>query len=369
MEVKEEEGVASDATASELSPQFDISAPRPKCTYAIRRDSIDGPKVHYATVGQTVFHVWECRIDGVQILVQNCYVEDGQGNRILIIDQNGCGVDQYILPTPRYSKDLRVASQETRVFKFAGKTVTRFACQIRLCSTEKENCNALTPPRHCPTFEERIALQRRFYDDSQIDSPGGTTTGLQSAVHQISEATRPNISTPRPPRHCPTFEERIALQRRFYDDSQIDSPGGTTTGLQSAVHQISEATRPNISTPRVMHNEDRAISNATRRTIRSVHMSVKPHSVDRITSEKDQNETQLDVVGLLTILDSPDDVKFFESNASTFGFISCLSHTSYMALIVALIVVCLLHIFIVFLCVSNVRHLKTIFSAKFIPAI
>ncbi|VDM46144.1 unnamed protein product [Toxocara canis] len=306
----------SDATASELSPQFDISAPRPKCTYAIRRDSIDGPKVHYATVGQTVFHVWECRIDGVQILVQNCYVEDGQGNRILIIDQNGCGVDQYILPTPRYSKDLRVASQETRVFKFAGKTVTRFACQIRLCSTEKENCNALTPPRHCPTFEERIALQRRFYDDSQIDSPGGTTTGLQSAVHQISEATRPNIST-----------------------------------------------------PRVMHNEDRAISNTTRRTIRSVHMSVKPHSVDRITSEKDQNETQLDVVGLLTILDSPDDVKFFESNASTFGFISCLSHTSYMALIVALIVVCLLHIFIVFLCVSNVRHLKTIFSAKFIPAI
>lgn len=53
---------SSDVVASELSPQFDSSTPPPKCTYSIRRDSLDGPKIHYAIVGQNVFHVWECQI-------------------------------------------------------------------------------------------------------------------------------------------------------------------------------------------------------------------------------------------------------------------------------------------------------------------
>ncbi|VDK66568.1 unnamed protein product [Anisakis simplex] len=111
----------SQATPAHLTPHLDSHlAKKPKCSYAIRRDSLDGPKVHYATVGQTVFHVWECDgTDGVRMRVQNCYVEDGQENRILIIDENGylslpiflCGIDQYILPTPQYSRDLRIASQ------------------------------------------------------------------------------------------------------------------------------------------------------------------------------------------------------------------------------------------------------------------
>lgn len=64
-------------------------------------------------------HLWKwlgvsarCAIpENTGILVQNCYVEDGQGNRILVIDQNGCGVDQYVMPTPEYSADLTTAFQ------------------------------------------------------------------------------------------------------------------------------------------------------------------------------------------------------------------------------------------------------------------
>ena len=48
-----------------------------------------GDEIRYATVGDAVYHVWHCPSQLNGMLVQNCYVEDGQGNRILIIDQNG----------------------------------------------------------------------------------------------------------------------------------------------------------------------------------------------------------------------------------------------------------------------------------------
>lgn len=36
------------------------TAKMPLCTYSVRRDSITGPVVQYAVVGETVFHVWQC---------------------------------------------------------------------------------------------------------------------------------------------------------------------------------------------------------------------------------------------------------------------------------------------------------------------
>ncbi|VDL68563.1 unnamed protein product [Nippostrongylus brasiliensis] len=47
------------------------------------------------------------------------------------------------MPTPEYSADLTTAFQETHVFKFAHKTVTRFICQIRICMRSEE-CQNLT---------------------------------------------------------------------------------------------------------------------------------------------------------------------------------------------------------------------------------
>uniref|UniRef100_A0A0K0E5B4 ZP domain-containing protein n=1 Tax=Strongyloides stercoralis TaxID=6248 RepID=A0A0K0E5B4_STRER len=145
----------SDATPNELEPMFDdVSVP--KCSYSIRRGSKDGPNIHYTTIGEVAYHVWTCNNENVGILVQNCHVEDFHGNKILIIDQNGCGVDQYVLPTPQYTSDLQTAYQKTHVFKFAENTLTKFTCQIRLCLKNNSNkCRSITPPSLCPTIEER----------------------------------------------------------------------------------------------------------------------------------------------------------------------------------------------------------------------
>lgn len=36
------------------------TARMPLCTYTVRRGSVNGPIVTYATVGEPVFHVWSC---------------------------------------------------------------------------------------------------------------------------------------------------------------------------------------------------------------------------------------------------------------------------------------------------------------------
>uniref|UniRef100_A0A1I7ZF04 ZP domain-containing protein n=1 Tax=Steinernema glaseri TaxID=37863 RepID=A0A1I7ZF04_9BILA len=49
----------SESVPNELDPQFDEFS-TPKCTYSIRRGTVDGTPIHYATIGETVFHVWQC---------------------------------------------------------------------------------------------------------------------------------------------------------------------------------------------------------------------------------------------------------------------------------------------------------------------
>lgn len=133
------------------STEVAISFPMPQCQYTIRRGSPSGPEIRFATVGEPVFHVWSCPSDSYGMLVQNCYVDDGQGNRILIVDQNGCGVDRYIMQTPNYNAELNMAFQESHVFKFADKTITRFTCQIKVCIQAGGGCDGISPPENCPS--------------------------------------------------------------------------------------------------------------------------------------------------------------------------------------------------------------------------
>ena len=49
----------SEAKPTELTPQFDMGT-MPACSYSIRKGSETGPEVHFATVGETVYHVWHC---------------------------------------------------------------------------------------------------------------------------------------------------------------------------------------------------------------------------------------------------------------------------------------------------------------------
>ncbi|EPB77016.1 zona pellucida-like domain protein [Ancylostoma ceylanicum] len=120
----------------------------PTCSYTIRKDSLDGPILSYAKVGDQVVHRWNCDSEDFGILVHSCIVEDGQGEKRDIIDENGCHTDRHILGDPTYTEALNVAYREALVFKFADRTALRFKCGIRLCLKHDGGCDGVTRWRH-----------------------------------------------------------------------------------------------------------------------------------------------------------------------------------------------------------------------------
>uniref|UniRef100_A0AC34GTU8 Uncharacterized protein n=1 Tax=Panagrolaimus sp. ES5 TaxID=591445 RepID=A0AC34GTU8_9BILA len=125
----------------------------PRCEYTLRKDHANGPVVQYATLGQSVYHRWECyeqnNQDTFGMLVHSCYVDNGYGDRVDILDAKGCGLDAVLLSTPEYNTSLRLATKAYHVFKYADRPVLQFQCQVTLCLKLDGGCNGITPP-NCP---------------------------------------------------------------------------------------------------------------------------------------------------------------------------------------------------------------------------
>ncbi|CAD6190362.1 unnamed protein product [Caenorhabditis auriculariae] len=127
----------------------------PQCTYTLRKGSPDGPIVRFATLGQSVFHRWECiEVEGEDkdtfgMLVHSCYVDNGFGDRVDILNPDGCGLDAVLLSTPDYGPSLRLATKPYHVFKYADRPVLQFQCQITLCLKYDGGCDGITPPKNC----------------------------------------------------------------------------------------------------------------------------------------------------------------------------------------------------------------------------
>uniref|UniRef100_A0A0K0DJ28 ZP domain-containing protein n=1 Tax=Angiostrongylus cantonensis TaxID=6313 RepID=A0A0K0DJ28_ANGCA len=128
-----------------VSSRFDVSAlpttdvidtaRMPVCSYTVRRDSIRGPLVQYAKIGDPVYHVWQCdsgrssflrgvpkRFDMFSMLVHSCFVDDSNGqDRKAFIDEHGCAIDPIIVPDLKYNKENNFAYSQVNVFSFADK--------------------------------------------------------------------------------------------------------------------------------------------------------------------------------------------------------------------------------------------------------
>lgn len=73
------------------------------------------------------------------MLVHSCTVDDGKGDRVDILDQNGCAVDRYVLNNIEYPEDL-LAGQEAHVYKYADRESLYYQCQISIQVKESGDC-------------------------------------------------------------------------------------------------------------------------------------------------------------------------------------------------------------------------------------
>ncbi|VDN05921.1 unnamed protein product, partial [Thelazia callipaeda] len=141
----------------------------PRCEYTLRRGSPNGPMVEYVQLGESIYHRWEC-LDQTNLfgmLVHSCYVDNGFGDRVDILDDAGCGIDSVLLPTPDYDTTLPLATKSYHVFKYADRPVLQFQCQITLCLKYDAGCVGITPP-NCPELaSNQINNHNVEYERSQ----------------------------------------------------------------------------------------------------------------------------------------------------------------------------------------------------------
>ncbi len=63
----------------------------------------------YAIIGSPVYHKWTCDTETVNTFcmrVYGCFVDDGKGDRVQLLDDKGCALDKYLLGNLEYPTDL-----------------------------------------------------------------------------------------------------------------------------------------------------------------------------------------------------------------------------------------------------------------------
>uniref|UniRef100_A0A0N5BNB4 ZP domain-containing protein n=1 Tax=Strongyloides papillosus TaxID=174720 RepID=A0A0N5BNB4_STREA len=161
--------------------------PVPTCTYTIRKDLLDGPVLKYAKVGDQVVHRWECDSDMYGMLIHSCYVEDGQGEKQMVIDNKGCHTDRLLLGDPTYVENLNMAYREGYVFKFADRVAVRFQCEIKLCAKEGGGCNGITPPVCSSSINGNVITGGM----TNNNIPGGKITTTSSSNNLYNAPNKP----------------------------------------------------------------------------------------------------------------------------------------------------------------------------------
>uniref|UniRef100_A0A914C0A6 ZP domain-containing protein n=1 Tax=Acrobeloides nanus TaxID=290746 RepID=A0A914C0A6_9BILA len=164
------------------------TAKMPLCTYSVRRGSVNGPIVSFATIGEPVFHVWQCDSDMFSMLVHSCFVDDGAGHdRKPILDEHGCTIEPVIVPELTYNHQNNLAYTEVSVFKFADKVTTYFQCAVSTCMISEGMCRGKTPPRCSSGFKVRARRDYRLIPALQPVRENSTDDGFAFTTDVAAE--------------------------------------------------------------------------------------------------------------------------------------------------------------------------------------
>ncbi|KHN87045.1 Cuticlin-1 [Toxocara canis] len=131
--------VSTQLEVSEITTAFQTQiVPMPICKYEILDGGPSGQPIQFALIGQQVYHKWTCdseTVDTFCAVVHSCFVDDGNGDTVQILNEEGCALDKYLLNNLEYPSDL-MAGQEAHVYKYADRSQLFYQCQIRITIKE-----------------------------------------------------------------------------------------------------------------------------------------------------------------------------------------------------------------------------------------
>ena len=146
--------VSTNIEVSDLTTVFQTQVvPMPICKYELLNGGPTGEPVQFATIGQQIYHKWTCDSetqDTFCAVVHSCTVDDGNGDTVQILDEDGCALDRFLLNNLEYPTDL-MAGQACSKFclynkKFRKLTFTNMQID-RSCSTSAKSASASRSPR------------------------------------------------------------------------------------------------------------------------------------------------------------------------------------------------------------------------------
>uniref|UniRef100_A0A183DTS6 ZP domain-containing protein n=1 Tax=Gongylonema pulchrum TaxID=637853 RepID=A0A183DTS6_9BILA len=98
--------VSTQIEVSDITTAFQTQVvPMPICRYEILEGGPTGSPIKYALIGQQVYHKWTCdseTVDTFCAVVHSCFVDDGNGDTVEILDESGCALDKYLLNNLEY---------------------------------------------------------------------------------------------------------------------------------------------------------------------------------------------------------------------------------------------------------------------------
>lgn len=131
--------VSTQIEVSDITTAFQTQVvPMPICRYEILDGGPTGAPIQFATIGQQVYHKWTCdseTVDTFCAVVHSCFVDDGNGDTVQILNDEGCALDKFLLNNLEYPTDL-MAGQEAHVYKYADRSQLFYQCQISITIKE-----------------------------------------------------------------------------------------------------------------------------------------------------------------------------------------------------------------------------------------
>ncbi|KAK0429218.1 hypothetical protein QR680_011257 [Steinernema hermaphroditum] len=131
---------------------FTELAEMPRCRYEVVDPTTMEP-LSVVSVGNKLLHKWICDSTAPSLwcmTVHSCFVEDGSGTEFVILNDDGCAIDRYLLDNLEYGPGDLMAQKEAHAFKFADRVVVNFQCSIRLDIRDGE-----CPVPTCPDLSKQ----------------------------------------------------------------------------------------------------------------------------------------------------------------------------------------------------------------------